>query len=66
MAFNVTLIKRKEHKSPESPGNHKITIKTAQNFHFRTKNSPIWMILESRQRKEEKGSPIKLQIEFYF
>ena len=24
------------------------------------------MILESRQRNEEKGSPIKLHIEFYF
>ena len=43
-----------------------ITVKTAQNFHFRTKNSLKWMILESRQRNEEKGSPIKSQIELYF
>ena len=29
-------------------------------------NSLKWMILESRQQNEEKGSPIKLHIEFYF
>ncbi|KAK2549068.1 hypothetical protein P5673_030568 [Acropora cervicornis] len=42
------------------------TVKMVRNFHFRTKNSPKWMILESRQRNEENGSPIKLHIEFYF
>ena len=43
-----------------------ITVKTTQNFPFRTKNLLKWMILESKQRNEEKGSPIKLHIEFYF
>ena len=59
MAFNEVLTKRKEQA-------HEITVITACNFHFRTKNSLKWMILESRQRNEEKGSPIKLNIEFYF
>ena len=59
MAFNGALTKRKEQA-------HEITVKMACNFHFRTKNSLKWMILESRQRNEEKGSPIKLNIEFYF
>ena len=59
MAFNGALNKRKEQA-------HEITVKTARNFHFRTKHSLKWMILESRQRNEEKGSPIKLHIEFYF
>ena len=59
MAFNGALTKRKEQA-------HEITAKTACNFHFRTKNSLKWMILESRQRNEEKGSPIKLNIGFYF
>ena len=80
MAFNRALIKRKEHKSPESRGNHKIkmasmlrmwitreiTVKMARNFHFRNKNPLRWMILESRQRNKEKGSPIKLHLAFYF
>ena len=30
-----------------------IIVKTARNFHFRTKNSLKWMILESRQRKRK-------------
>ena len=38
---------------------NEITVKTAQNFHFRTKNSLKWMILEE-------GSPIKLHIESYY
>ena len=59
MAFIGALTKRKEQA-------HEITAKTAWNFHFRTKNSPKWMILESRQRNEEKVSPMKLHIEFYF
>ena len=59
MAFNGALTKRKEQT-------HEITVKTARNFHFRTKHSLKWMILESRQRNEEKGSPMKLHIEFYF
>ena len=59
MAFIGALTKRNEQA-------HEITAKTAWNFHFRPKNSPKWMILESRQRNEEKGSPIKLHIEFYF
>ena len=59
MTFDGALTKRKEQA-------HKITVKTARNFHFRTKKSLKWMILESRQRNEEKGSPIKLHIEFYF
>ena len=59
MAFNGVLTKRKEQA-------HEITVKTACNFHFRTKNLLKWMILESRQRNEEKGSPIKLNIGFYF
>ena len=59
MAFIGALTKRKEQA-------HEITAKTAWNFHFRTKNSLKWMILESRQRNEEKVSPMKLNIEFYF
>ena len=59
MAFNGALTKRKEQA-------HEITVKTARNFHFRTKHSLKWMILESRQRNEEKGSPMKLHIGFYF
>ena len=59
MAFIGALTKRKEQA-------REITAKTAWNFHFRTKNSPKWMILESRQRNEEKVSPMKLHIEFYF
>ena len=43
-----------------------IAVKTARNFHFRTKYSLKWIILESRQRNEEKGNPFKLHIEFYF
>ena len=43
-----------------------ITVKMARNFHFRTKNPLRWMILESRQRNKEKGSPIKLHLAFYF
>ena len=39
---------------------------TAWNFHFSTRNSLKCMILESSQRNKEKGSPIKLHIEFYF
>ena len=35
------------------------TVKMVRNFHFRTKNSPKWLIIESRQRNEENGSPIK-------
>ncbi|KAK2565296.1 hypothetical protein P5673_011255 [Acropora cervicornis] len=31
------------------------TVKMVRSFHFRTKNSPKWMILESRQRNEENG-----------
>ena len=42
-----------------------ITVKTAWNFHFRTKNSLKSVILELTQRNEKKGSPIKLHIEFY-
>ena len=53
MAFIGALTKRKEQA-------HEITVKTAWNFHFRTKNSLKWMILESRQRNEEEGSPIEL------
>ena len=30
------------------------------------KTSLKWMILESRQRNEKKGSPIKLHVEFSF
>ena len=59
MAFIGALTKRKEQAC-------EITAKTAWNFHFRTKNSPKWMILESRQRNEEKVSPMKLNIKFYF
>ena len=33
MAFNGVMTKRKEQV-------HEITVKTAQNFHFRTKNIP--------------------------
>ena len=29
-----------------------VTVTTVRNFQFRTKNSPKWMILESRQRNE--------------
>ena len=44
-----------------------ITVKTARNFLLRTKNQlKCGMILESRQRNEEKGSPMKIRIEFYF
>ena len=43
-----------------------ITVKTAQNFLFRTKNSLKWMILESMQRNKENSSPVKLHIELYF
>ena len=59
MAFIGASTKRKEQA-------RKITAKTAWNFHFRSKNSLKWMILESRQRNKEKVSPIKLNIEFYF
>ena len=59
MAFIGASTKRKEQA-------REITAKTAWNFHFRSKNSLKWMILESRQRNEEKVSPIKLNIEFYF
>ena len=59
MAFFGALTKRKEQA-------REITAKTAWNFHFRTKNSLKWMILESRQRNKENISPMKLNIEFYF
>ena len=59
MAFIGALTKRKEQA-------REITVKTAWNFHFRTKNSLKWMILESRQRNKEKVSPMKLNIKFYF
>ena len=59
MSFNGVLTKKKK------PA-REIIAKTAQNFHFRTKNLPKWMILESRQSNKEKGSPIKPHIEFYF
>ena len=59
MPFNGALTKSKEQAC-------EITVKTAWNFHFRTKNLLKWMILESRQSNEEKGSPIKPHIEFYF
>ena len=59
MAFNGVLTKRKEQA-------REITVKTAQNFHSELKSSQKWMILKSRQRNKEKGSPIKLHIEFYF
>ena len=59
MAFIGASTKRNEQA-------REITAKTAWNFHFRTKNSPKWMILESRQRNEEKVSPMKLNIKFYF
>ena len=58
MAFIGALTKRKEQAC-------EITAKTAWNFHFRTKNSLKWMILESKKNKE-KVSPMKLNIEFYF
>ena len=58
MAFIGALTKRKEQA-------REITAKTAWNFHFRTKNSLKWMILESKKNKE-KVSPMKLNIEFYF
>ena len=57
--FNGVLTKRKEQAC-------EIIVKTARNFHFRTKNLLKWMILESRQSNEEKSSPIKPHIEFYF
>ena len=59
MSFNGVLTKRKEQA-------REIIVKTAWNFHFRTKNLLKWMILESRQSNKEKGSPIKPHIEFYF
>ena len=59
MSFNEVLTKRKEQA-------REIIVKTARNFHFRTKNLLKWMTLESRQRNKEKGSPIKPHIEFYF
>ena len=59
MALIGALSKRKEQA-------REITAKTAWNFHFRTKNSLKWMILESRQRNKEKVSPMKLNIKFYF
>ena len=59
MAFNGALTKRKEQA-------REITVKTARISTSELKNSLKWMILESRQRNEEKGSPIKLHIEFYF
>ena len=75
MAFNGALTKWKEYKSPESCGNHKIKMVSIcsecgslvkSEFPLQTKNSLKWMILESRQRNEEKGSPIELHTEFYF
>ena len=59
MPFNGALTQRKEQA-------REITVKMARNFHFRTKNLLKWMILESRQSNEEKGSPIKPHTEFYF
>ena len=50
MAFNGVLTKRKEQAC-------EITVKMAWNFHFRTKKFAKGMLLESRQRNEEKGSP---------
>ena len=41
---------------------HEIIVKTAQNFHFKTKNSLKWMVLGSTQRNKEKSSLIKLHI----
>ena len=66
--------------SPESRGNHIIKIvsrcecgllvkpplKRLGIFHFRTKYPLKLINVELRKRKEEKGSPIKLHILFYF
>ena len=46
MAFIGALTKRNEQA-------REITAKTAWNFHFRTKNSPKWMILESKETKRK-------------
>lgn len=59
MTLKGALTKRKEQA-------REITVKTARNFHFRTKTSLRWMILESSPRNKEKGSPVKLHTEFYF
>ena len=45
---------------------HEITVKTAWNSHFRTKNSLKWMILESRQRNEEKVVQLNYILSFIF
>ena len=81
MALNGALMKRKEHRSPESLGNHKIKmvficceygllvkslLKQLGISTSELKNSLKWMILESRQRNKENGSPVKLHIELYF
>ena len=54
MAFNRGLTKRKEQAC-------EITVKMAWNFHFRTRKFANLV-----QRNEEKGSPVKLHMEFYF
>ena len=59
MAFNGASTKRKEQAC-------EITVKMARISTSELKSLPRWMILESRQRNKEKGSPIKLHIEFYF
>ena len=59
MAFNGVLTKRKEQA-------REITVKTARNFHFRTKKFAKMNDLRVQAKKQEKGSPIKLHIEFYF
>ena len=58
-AFNRVLTKKKEQAC-------EITVKMAQISTSELKSLPRWMILESRQRNKEKGSPIELHIEFYF
>ena len=44
MAFNGAMAKRKEQV-------HEITVKTAQNFHFRTKNFPKMDDLRVQEKK---------------
>ena len=43
-----------------------ITVKTAWNFHFRTKKFTKMDDRGVQAKKQEKGSPFKLHIEFYF
>ena len=47
MSFNGVLTKKKK------PA-REIIVKTARNSHFRTKNLPKWMILESHKSKVSK------------